>query len=153
MKPYPYMKTQYKVLFRVVDVILSLSISSCLAWGFHPTLVRSRFSCFLLYFVSPSFFLVLFTPKLLQCPQLLHLHFPLMLLLLMIFLLHFKFDSRECITWHIKRVKFSISAATGRNQHGKYYSKRLHTYLTPVWMIFSFFMVPFHILSLRAFHN
>ena len=100
MKPYPYMKTQYKVLFRVVDVTLSLSISSCLAWGFHPTLVRSRFSCFLLYFVSPSFFLVLFTLKLLQCPQLLHLHFPLMLLL-MIFLLHFKFDSRECITWHI----------------------------------------------------
>ena len=40
--------------------------------------------------------------KLLQCPQLLHLIFSvssmLFLLLLLIFLLHFEFDSRECIT-------------------------------------------------------
>ena len=26
----------------------------CLAWGFYPTLFRSRFSCFLLYFPIPS---------------------------------------------------------------------------------------------------
>ena len=60
--------------------------------------------------------------KLLQCPQLLHLIFSvssmLFLLLLLIFLLHFEFDSRECITWHINTSV--VSVATGLNQHGKY---------------------------------
>lgn len=93
------------------------------------TLLRSRSSVlfFMLYFWSIFFFIRAFASH--NCSNARSFFIFIfrrcfLILLLLIFLLHFEFDSRECITWHIKRVKFSSSAATGRNQHGKYYSKK-----------------------------